>query len=195
MGTYNELYSEYKGHVVLIRKQYMYVAYNESARVLSYLLDYKLYETNEGLTACGPDKDKIIYFMNKYHVNYVISEFGKITDYQSFSDNTFYDCLNCSSDFIKEHTEIAHEPVPVKTQESIMAVPSWLTEGLIVSHKSFGLGKVKTIKPAAGKITLLLIMVLTGGSPIPLHLRMDSFQESKCRQGLPVSFHCCISYT
>ena len=48
-----------------------------SINLLSFIMGYKLYESRNGITAAGPDKDKILRDLSYYHINYVISEYGE----------------------------------------------------------------------------------------------------------------------
>ena len=75
--TYDELYCLYHNYVVLMLKTFMYTAYDDSARILSYLMDYKLCDTLDGLYCAGPDKEKISSVLSAHHVNHIISEFGE----------------------------------------------------------------------------------------------------------------------
>lgn len=155
--SYNELYWKYKNCVVLILKQFMYKGYDESARVLSYLLEYKLYESNDGIACAGPDKEKIMNVLSAHHVNYIISEFGEITEEQSFEDNRFGIYLLASNDIViepyipsdtknsKKHPQ-GHSPAPPQPGPSEeIEMPEWLAPGLVVTHKIFGEGTIKIV--------------------------------------------------
>lgn len=73
-------------------KQFMFYAYDDSAKILSWLMGYKLYDSNHGPAAAGPDKEKIIAALSTNHINFIVSEFGEITAKKTFKDNK-YDCL------------------------------------------------------------------------------------------------------
>ncbi len=87
--TYDELYCLYHNYVVLMLKTFMYTAYDDSARILSYLMDYKLCDTLDGLYCAGPDKEKISSVLSSHHVNHIISEYGEITKMSSYEDNRY----------------------------------------------------------------------------------------------------------
>lgn len=147
--TYDELYWMYKGWVVLIHKQFMYKAYDDSARVLSFITDYKLYDSPDGVSAAGPDKDKIMRLLSAHHVNYVISEYGEITEMRSFPDNRFYQYLPASQSIAVEvscHEDVKDErvvePPPLK---ATVVVPEWLKPGFPVFHKIYGNGLISSI--------------------------------------------------
>ena len=154
--TYDELYWQYRGYVVLILKQFMYKGYDESARVLSFILGYKLYESHDGLAAAGPDKDKIMRYLKAYNVNYVILEYGKISEICSFPDNQFNrylsmaQCLPVSDyDYDNEYEldkpEKEQKSISDQEQSRVICCPAWLVPGLAVAHKYFGVGEVKTV--------------------------------------------------
>lgn len=124
--TYDELYWTYQETVVLMLKQYMYVAYDDSAKVLSFVMDYKLYESNEGLTACGPDIDKIIGVLKHHHIDYVVSEFGEITYFERFQNNNF------------EKYRKLGDTIPVSPTED----DGTIHVGARVEHIKFGIGVI-----------------------------------------------------
>jgi len=148
--TYDELYWLYRGYVVLILKQFMYKGYDESARVLSFILGYKLYESQNGIAAAGPDKEKIMRYFEDYHVNYVISEYGEITECRSFQDNQFERYLSYSQDL-----PISREKLSGKDEKEMLAsspakatriaCPTWPAPGLCVVHNKYGKGTVSTV--------------------------------------------------
>ncbi len=150
-STYDELYFMYRGWVVLILKQFMYKGYDESARVLSSIMEYKLYESRDGLTSAGPDKDKIMRYLSANHINYVIAEFGEITEIHSFPDNRFYQYLAAARDIPVERVvpenivEEEDNTVPEQTVPERPVPPEWLKPGLQVRHKAFGVGSVCSI--------------------------------------------------
>ena len=146
--TYDELYWMYKGWVVLILKQFMYKAYDDSARVLSFITDYKLYDSSNGISAAGPDKDKIMKLLSAHHVNYVISEYGEITEMRSFPDNRFYQYLPASRDIPVEmscHEEVRDETKDEPAPIVIPVAPDWLKPGFPVLHKKYGNGIVSSL--------------------------------------------------
>lgn len=147
--TYDELYRRYPGYVVLILKQFMYKGYDESARVLSFIMGYKLYESRLGIAAAGPDKEKIMRYLADYHVNYVISEYGEKTEIRSFEDNRFSRYLSYSQNLpiSEEPQEDAPEPVPAKAPSKPARIPCpvWLAPGLRVVHKQYRAGTVSTV--------------------------------------------------
>ena len=148
--TYDELYWKYKGWVVLILKQFMYKAYDESARVLSFITDYKLYESIHGIAAAGPDKEKIMKLLSAHHVNYVISEYGEITEMRSFDDNRFYQYLTPSLSIPVESSNVEENEDDEKTsspppESKKIVPPEWLKPSLVVTHKKFGTGVVSSI--------------------------------------------------
>ena len=148
--TYDELSWKYKGWVVLILKQFMYKAYDESARVLSFITDYKLYESTNGIAAAGPDKEKIMKLLSAHHVNYVISEYGEITEMRSFEDNRFYKYLTPSMSIPVESSNVEEieddeKTSPPPPESKKIVPPGWLKPGLAVSHKKFGPGVVCSI--------------------------------------------------
>ena len=151
--TYDELYWTYKGWVVLILKQFMYKAYDESARVLSFITDYKLYESKNGISAAGPDKEKIMKLLSAHHVNYVISEYGEITEMRSFPDNRFYQYLTTAQSIPVEASQIIEDTDDEKTVEQPApktepAPPEWLKPGFLVRHKKYGNGAISSISVA-----------------------------------------------
>jgi len=176
--TYDELYWTYKGWVVLILKQYMYKAYDESARVLSFITDYKLYESKNGITAAGPDKEKIMKLLSAHHVNYVISEYGEITEMRSFEDNRFYHYLTPSQNIPVEAFNVADNEEEEKTVfqsavPQIIVPPEWLKPGLVVSHKKYGVGVVCSI--SAGSSVSFSVQFSNDGEKI--FLFPDAFDK------------------
>jgi len=184
MAKYDDLYWKYKGCVVLMLKKYMYVAYDESARVLNYLLEYKLFESFNGLTACGPDKDKIKRILSAHHVNFVISELGKISESNSFEDNCFYkylalankktDAKDVNPIVIQPHEATLSTQIAPTNQSITLNIPDWLTEGVFVSHKEYGSGIVKQIKINS---TNIVIIVVFGNLPQKCFLYPDAFAK------------------
>ncbi len=150
-STYDELYFKYKGWVVLILKQFMYKAYDESARVLSSIMEYKLYESRDGICSAGPDKDKIMKMLSAFHVNYVIAEYGEITDMRSFPDNRFSKVLASSWNIpvtvpdYDDDPPVDNPPVVAPPVPKRPTVPEWLMPGLEVTHKIFGKGNVNSV--------------------------------------------------
>lgn len=97
--TYKELYALFPEDVILMTKDYMYQAKDNGAKVLSYLMEYKLMRRKDGTYTCaGPDKDKIKSVLEAHHVNYLISEYGEITARKSFADNGFAKWLALAED-------------------------------------------------------------------------------------------------
>ena len=132
----------------------MYVGYDDSARVLSYLLGYKLYDTFEGIAASGPDKEKIMGVLSTHHVNYVISEYGSITEFRTFEDNRFNTYMKLASEIkpshpefptIKERPSKEVQPVPQVQQPIPIQTPEWFVIGLKVVHSAFGNGEITEI--------------------------------------------------
>ena len=135
-------------------RKFMYIGYDESARVLSYLLEYKLFESDKGIAAAGPDKDKIMRVLTAHHVNYVISEFGFVQEIRSFEDNCFYKYLALASgkkenqpetesvpdekDDESEEDETPEVPIPPKS-------PEWFIKGCRVVHLRYGSGEIINI--------------------------------------------------
>ena len=74
--TYDELYWTYKGWVVLILKQFMYKAYDENARVLSFITDYKLYESKNGIAFGYPAHKSSVVPLKDGRKNYWRDENG-----------------------------------------------------------------------------------------------------------------------
>lgn len=157
--TYDELYWTYREYVVLILKQFMYKGYDESARVLSFIMGYKLYESRLGLTSAGPDKEKIMRYLEDYHVNYVIAEYGEITEIRSFKDNHFSKYLSYSQNLpiSKEPQNDIPEPVPTNTptRSARIPCPVWLAPGLRVVHRKYGIGTVRSVND--GDFTLFTV--------------------------------------
>ena len=151
--TYETLYKTYPDYVVLMTRKFMYEAKHNCARVLSYLMGYKLTQDKEGTILCaGPDKDKIVAVLKAHHVNYLISEIGKITEESEYTDNGFKKYLALGQ-------KIPVEPMPPVTRtdygpgkamvsptpEKEKPVPEWLQDGLAVQHKTFGVGIVEAV--------------------------------------------------
>lgn len=152
--SYDELYWQYKGYVVLMLRKYMYIGYDESAKVLSYLLEYKLYETDKGIAAAGPDKDKIMRVLASHHVNYVISEFGFVEEIRSFEDNCFYKYLALASGKKEINPETDSVPVRIddESEQDLQPEvpiepesPEWFKKGCRVSHLRYGDGEIINI--------------------------------------------------
>ena len=150
--TYDELYFLYRDHVVLMLKQYMFYAYDDSARVLSTLLGYKLYESASGPAAAGPDKEKIMQVLEENQVNYVISEFGKITEQRSFKNNNYSRILESAKSNRVFPPEM-NKPLKATTVTAIttkepepVIIPGWFIIGLKVKHDTFGEGEITSIK-------------------------------------------------
>ena len=151
--SYDELYWQYKGYVVLMLRKFMYIGYDESARVLSYLLEYKLFESDKGIAAAGPDKDKIMRVLTAHHVNYVISEFGFVQEIRSFEDNCFYKYLALASG--KKENQPETDSVPVwkddepgqndETDGIQLERPQWFKNGCRVTHNTYGSGEITKI--------------------------------------------------
>ena len=152
--TYKQLYALFPDYVVLMTNRYMYEAKDRCARVLSYLMDYKLTQNKDGTIICaGPDKDKMMAVLRAHHVNYIVSEFGKITVKESFSDNGFEKYKELSAQLpvqtVSSVTKNDSEPgkaliiPPLKTKNTV--IPEWLKIGAQVQHKKFGIGNVTSI--------------------------------------------------
>lgn len=158
--TYNEAYFSHPSFVVLIYKEYMFHAYDDSARVLSHILEYKLYYREEHgerkLTACGPDKEKIMRVLNAHNVNYLILEYGEITEERHFSENRFEHYLSevkglpieeMVSHAITHHAAPAQSKVFAQPQHPT-SVPDWIKVGVKVYHNIYGKGEILKIFPA-----------------------------------------------
>ena len=132
--------------------------------MLSYLLEYKLYESNDGIASAGPDKEKIMNVLSAHHVNYIISEFGEITEEKSFEDNRFRIYLESSKDLVIEPQEPLAMKGPYKEpqghsspppQSSIpmkVELPEWLVTGLVVLHKTYGEGTIMSFDDSSFSI-------------------------------------------
>lgn len=151
-ATYNELYFLYHEYVVLMLKTYMYTAYDDSARVLSYLMEYKLVDGNDGLYCAGPDKEKISKVLSAHHVNHVISEKGEITKIARFDDNhyeTYLELGRGSSTAVVPSTANKSSAAPAPIKEPHMpppvVIPDWVSVGSHVMHKTFGRGFITSV--------------------------------------------------
>ena len=151
-ATYNELYFLYHEYVVLMLKTYMYTAYDDSARVLSYLMDYKLVDGHDGLYCAGPDKEKISKVLSDHHVNHVISEYGKITKIACFDDNhyeTYFELGKGSSAVVMPSTanKATAGPTPIKETyvQPPVIIPDWLYVGCRIIHKILGCGVITSV--------------------------------------------------
>ena len=97
--TYKQLYALFPEYIILMTDHFMYQAKDNGAKVMSYLLEYKLMRKKDGTFICaGPDKEKIASVFKAHHVNYLISEFGEITAKVSFADNCFQKFLSLAQD-------------------------------------------------------------------------------------------------
>ena len=159
--TYKQLYSLHPDTVVLMTKYYMFEAKDNGARVLSYLMGYKLMEDKDGTLSCaGPDKDKILSVLQAHHVNYIVSEFGELTEKAVYEDNGFSRYLTLTKelpiDSMISVTRTNAGPgkalvTPVGEAEAV-PIPEWLIPGLPVRSKAFGSGVVVAV--ADGRITV-----------------------------------------
>ena len=159
--TYKQLYSLHPDTVVLMTKYYMFEAKDNGARVLSYLMGYKLMEDKDGTLSCaGPDKDKILSVLQAHHVNYIDSEFGELTSKASFDDNGFSKYLTLTKelpiDSMISVTRTNAGPgkalVTPGGKAEAVPIPEWLIPGLPVRSKAFGSGVVVAV--ADGRITV-----------------------------------------
>ena len=150
--TYDELYSLYRNYVVLMLKTFMYTAYDDSARILSYLMDYKLCDTLDGLYCAGPDKEKISSVLSAHHVNHIISEFGEITKMSTYEDNRYEMYLGLDKNIEPRVAKPAENTIPTvdttvkpSTEPVVFTAPEWLCVGKRVIHKAFGRGVILTV--------------------------------------------------
>ena len=153
--TYDELTAVSPEFVVLMKKEYMYVAYYNCAKILSYIMDYKLFENKDRkLTSAGPDKEKIIAALSTHHVNFLISEFGEITERRSFEDNNFGKYLELGKDLtVQGHVSVMRNDagpgralITPGVKKEDPPVPDWLQSGLLVQNRRFGIGIVDTVE-------------------------------------------------
>ena len=159
--TYKQLYSLYPDTVVLMSKQYMYEAKDNGARVLGYLMGYKLTQDKEGSVCCaGPDKEKILSVLQSHHINYLVSEFGELTAKASYDDNGFIKYFSLAQNLSVEPLAPVSKKdagpgkaliVPIK-KPGKAAVPDWLKTGLSVFSKVYGSGEIVAV--ADGRITI-----------------------------------------
>ena len=150
--TYDELYFLYRNYVVLMLKTFMYTAYDDSARILSYLMDYKLCDTLDGLYCAGPNKEKISSVLSAHHVNHIISEFGEITKMSTYEDNRYDMYLGLGKNIEPGVAKPAENTVPTannKVKQSpepvVFTAPEWFCVGERVIHKTFGRGMIQSI--------------------------------------------------
>ena len=160
--TYKQLYSLHPDTVVLMTKYYMFEAKDNGARVLSYLMGYKLTQDKDGSLSCaGPDKDKILGVLQAHHVNYIVSEFGELTSRASYEDNGFSKYLSLTQNLPVESmvSVTRNDSGPGKAlispgvKPEAEPVPDWLIPGLAVWSKAYGAGTVVAV--ADGRITVL----------------------------------------
>lgn len=153
--TYDELMAVSPECVVLMKKEYMYAAHYDAAKVLSYLMEYKLIVNREKKVTCaGPDKEKIIAVLSAHHVDYLVSEFGEITAKQSFVDNGFSKYLGVAKDLpIQEGPPVVTKPGTINKaliipdgEKKETSVPEWLRPGLAVQNRAFGVGIVESVE-------------------------------------------------
>ena len=144
----------YPNYVVLMTHRFMYEARDNCARVLSYLMNYKLVESQDGtLTSAGPDKDKIVACLKAHHINYLISEYGEVTSRVAYEDNGYGKYLA-----VAEKLSPAMLPPVTKTdagpgkalitpgaKKEEAPIPEWLKPGLKVGSKAFGYGTVDAL--------------------------------------------------
>lgn len=152
--TYKQLYAMFPDYVVLMTNRYMYEAKDRCARVLSYLMEYKLTQNKDGTLICaGPDKDKMIAVLRAHHINYVVSEFGKVTAKESYFDNEFdkYKALSANLPVQTMQPVTRNDSGPgkalvepeIKREAAIDA--AWLKDGVEVYHNKYGVGTVTSV--------------------------------------------------
>lgn len=154
--TYKQLCLLNPDAVVLMTKLFMYEAKNNSARILSYLLGYKLMQNKDGTVICaGPDKDKIVAVLQAHHVNYLISEFGEITANETYKDNGFGKYLSIAQDLPVEPVvpvtkndkgpgKALVSPETLVSPEKV-SMPDWLRPGASVYSRAFGKGIIVAV--------------------------------------------------
>lgn len=159
--TYKQLYSLHPDTVVLMTKYYMFEAKDNGARVLSYLMGYKLMQEKDGtLTCAGPDKEKILAVLTAHHVNYLVSEFGEITAKAVYEDNGFSRYFSLTKELpIDSMISVSRNdagPGKALASPAVKAeadpIPEWLIPGLPVRSKAFGSGVVAAVSD--GRITV-----------------------------------------
>ena len=150
--TYDELYFLYRNYVVLMLKTFMYTAYDDSARIISYLMDYKLCDTLDGLYCAGPDKEKISSVLSAHHVNHIISEYGEITKMSTYEDNRYEMYLGLGKNIEPNVAKPAENNIPTvnitvkqSAEPVVFTAPEWICVGERVVHKAFGRGLIKSV--------------------------------------------------
>ena len=149
--TYKELYSMFPDYVILMTRLYMYESKDRCAKVLSYLMDYKITQRKDGTLICaGPNKQKMVDVLKAHHINYLISEFGEITMKESFEDNGFKTYLRLSE---QKNNQIMNQvqsddncsdkaSIMSDLKKKIVLIPDWLQVGEKVYHDKYGVGVV-----------------------------------------------------
>ena len=183
--TYKELYNLHPDYVVLMTKKFMYEAKDRCARVLSYVMDYKLTQNKDGTVICaGPDRDKMIRALRAHHINFLISEFGVITVKESFKDNGFERYLSLSKKApvapVNAITKNDAGPGKALISESPknlkFVIPYWLQPGVFVKHKKFGNGIVETV--SNHRVTVLFADNIPKSFVLPDALEMGYLEKN-----------------
>ncbi len=79
--SYSGFERQFPEYIIIKKIGCFYETFNKSAKVLSRVMEYKLYEDINGrLKAGGPDCDKIIRILKAEDYNFLIIENNKIVD-------------------------------------------------------------------------------------------------------------------
>ena len=101
MAKYEDLEKEYPDTFILQLRGMFYNAFGDGARVLSYLMDYKLKLHDSGLLKAGFPSDslnKVCGVLKQNHINYVVLDNSKVVSKCFFDDNQYASCLKSCPD-------------------------------------------------------------------------------------------------
>lgn len=149
---HEKLQEQYKGHVILKKKDSMFIAYGEDAKVMAYALAIDLYDSEDGLMACALKEKTVKKELEAVKVNYLIYENKRsvpenrwIIKRRGFRHNRYFEFYDVVKDRepnktapTKDDTWRLRQLVELKNNR--IRSPEWLVPGTKISRKNYGDG-------------------------------------------------------